>query len=152
MGQTYDIYLPTGPQRRRDLLPIWIKYFCWIFFLRSIGIVVQYLLYLFIDYPISESIFGIKGSEAFDWLSILVFCTIILNAVAAYMLWFEKDHAMIFAKTMASIGFFICVFRIFNLENFDSRLAPSIRIEIILLLIYMWRLHKISDQWKNMTH
>ncbi len=127
--------------RRRDLLPLWVKFFIWCFMF--ILVILPVLLVISImNSDISIGIFGIRSSTIFSVGGAVSFITFILFGIIAFSLWLEKDWAIKLAKIGAIFGIVFCLAMMFTHRN--------IRGELILLIPYLYVLNKIETQWKEL--
>lgn len=133
---------------RRKLLPWWIKAFCWIFMLLGIGGIGALLGTLFIPY-IHLSLYGLTSNYTYSTFGLIIIAIILLKAYAAYLLWFEKDNAILIGKTDAVLGIVICFISMFAVPYLSENSHFDFRLEIVLLIPYYLKLYKIEDEWEN---
>jgi hypothetical protein len=132
---------------RRSLLPWWMRFGCWVFM--AMGIVdAGCLIAGAFGFRVFLSIYGIETSEALSIKGIVVSALLLFKAVTAYLLWFEKNRAVDFAKWDAISGIVICTANMF-LSPFFYRHHFSIGLEIALLVPYFMQMNKIEYQWIN---
>lgn len=148
LDSSFDHFDKT-PIIRRELLPWWIKIFCWLFMIMSfcaIGAVVTNLFMPTVDL----SLYGFSSNTAFSGIGIFIIVTILIKGFAAYSLWFEKDNAILVGKIDAIYGFLICLFSMFILPFFVESNHIQIRLEIILIILFYIKLNKIEYEWDNL--
>jgi len=132
--------------RRRSLLPWWIKFFCWLFMFASGLLIVRVILTLFNI----NSIFEFYGLNANDGLlnAIIVFIVFALHGLTGYSLWFEKKQAVFLGQIDAIIGILLCVFSMI-LSYINGGFV--FRAELLLLILFLFKLNKIKSRWSNVT-
>ncbi|MRG44639.1 hypothetical protein GFS24_05915 [Chitinophaga sp. SYP-B3965] len=132
--------------RRKELLPWWIKVCSW-FFLFMGGIGILLLLALLFGTFTMEG-FETTASDAKTIMGTILFIWIALKAVTSYGLLSGKSWAINVAIADAVINLLISIFSAVY-PFFDDQPGGTIqpRIEIFLLVLYLWTLHKISPQW-----
>ncbi len=156
MDTSHSPYLPPGSnldiplmqstkQYRKNLVPKWIKFFGWLFIV--VGSLVPFV-------GIFSAISGIEGEFSFYGLqekgSVLAFVPLLIialfvaHAICAYGLLFGKSWGVISCLTLAYISTAICIFTMFSVGS------GSIRLELLLLIPYIIKLHKIRKIWTSM--
>ena len=133
--------------KRRDLLPWWIKVFCWIFMVFGVLGIVSFVLEL-LSMRNSLSFYGFETNTAFSITGLLILAVALFKGVTAYALWFEKDYAISFGKIDAIIGIALCGFSMFVVPFLQPGFSISIRLELALLIPYLIRLNKIKAEWE----
>ena len=135
--------------RRRDLLPLWIKIFTWIFLLFGIlGIIIP-ILGLFID-KLDLSLYGLATTQVYSPLGILIVLMFIFKGLIAYGLWFEKNWAPKLAIVDAIIGIGICIYMMLINPFISGTRNFTIRLELIPLIPFLLKMRKIQKTWENM--
>lgn len=131
---------------RRDLLPGWILFFCWLFMIGGIASTISVLLDLF-NYDAKLSLYGLKTDHPLSLLGIFIYGMLLLKTFAAYALWFEKDSAILLGKMDAIVGILTCIiFMIISpILGYDDSI--NIRVELLLLVPYLYKLHSIRNVW-----
>ncbi len=139
--------------RRRDLLPIWMKFFVWVFLiLAGISIIIK-LIFLFtgLSFGTKEvSIYGMETFDRFSFLGFFITFLLLLKVVTAFAMWTEKKWAIDIGITDAVIGIIVCGFIMFETflnSSEDSKF--SFRFEIIFLIFYLLKCLKINETWKQ---
>jgi hypothetical protein len=134
---------------RRKLLPWWIKIFCWLFMILSLCAIGAVITNLFMP-NVNVSLYGFSSDTAFSGIGMFIIITMLIKGFAAYSLWFEKDNAILIGKIDAIYGVVICLFSMFVLPFFAEGNHFQLRIEIILLILFYWKLNKIEYEWDNL--
>jgi hypothetical protein len=132
-------------QRRRDLLPWWIKIFCWLFMLAAcvvpIGIAARIM-----HYPCDFEVFGIGSHDPFSAQGVIAMSIFLFTGLTALFLWMEKPWAVLLAKINAIVNIVICIG---VMGYFMSHGNFNIRLELIPLGIYLYKLSNIQYNWNN---
>ena len=130
--------------KRRDLLPIWIKVFVWVFFLFGAAVPIA-LVFGALKIPFELSLYGLQTKEVFSGLGLSILALFALKSIVSYALWTGKEWAITIGKVDAVIGLLICILVLFPL------LQPKInlRLEPVLLIPYLVKLRNLNNDWKN---
>jgi hypothetical protein len=137
--------------RRRELLPLWIKIFTWIFLIFGIlGIIIP-ILALFIE-NVELSLYGLETTEVYSPTGILVVVVFLFKGITAFGLWFEKDWAPKFAIFDALLGIAVCGYMMLVNPFVSESRNFSIRLELIALIPYLLKIQKIQRTWENMKN
>ncbi|TDW52196.1 hypothetical protein EV144_101884 [Flavobacterium sp. 270] len=136
---------------RRKLLPWWMKTFCWIFMILSIVAIGGLLSTPFFP-NFHLSIYGFETNTPISGIGIFIIAIMIFKGYAAYSLWFEKENAINIGKIDAILGIVICVASMFfaPLASGPENNILPLRLEILLLVPYYWKLNKIEYTWDNL--
>ena len=129
--------------RRRELLPWWMKFFCWLFIIFA-GIAVLSLLTLFSGELPFVSFYGFEGANSIADF-IVVFPIVILHGLTGFYLWFEKDEAILLSRICGIVGILACIASMFVMGTNGNF---TFRFEIILLALFLQRISIIQDEWK----
>ena len=140
---TSDIGSPlTEVLSRRQLVPRWIKVFGWLFIVVAILTIPLMLWAVVAGEPVNFQLFGINytgpamNPYAFGMQGLYLFM-----GVTAFGLLFGKDWGLLGAMANGYLGLVICILTMV-FSGFTN-----IRVEPIIQLFYLRRLHKIQDQW-----
>jgi hypothetical protein len=145
MEETNFTELEKTTNRRRHLLPWWIKFFCWAFMVTGILTIIVFVLSLF---GIQEDL-GLYGFDVVKGKimnNFLVFFSFLFNGIVAYFLWFEKKNAVLLGITSSIWGILVCLLSML-LGVFVYNSGISFRLEIVLLVIFLIKLVKIKPLW-----
>lgn len=135
--------------RRRELLPLWIKIFCWLFMLFGIMSFICLILG-FTDIRPDLAFYGFETNIPFSLDGLIVISIGLFKGVTAFSLWFEKDYAIQLGKIDAIIGIVLCVLSMIVLPFFYSKgLNITIRLELLLLVPFLLKLNKIQHKWES---
>ncbi|MEO6851597.1 MAG: hypothetical protein ABI203_10295 [Mucilaginibacter sp.] len=133
-------------QRRRKLLPWWVVAFVWIFLvffaLMPVALVMGSLKYNF-----QISLLGLTTNQPISLIGLLLIAVFSLKGVTSLALWTEKTWAVGLAKIDAIVSMVVCVsamaYTMLVLHSF------SLRLELILLVLYYYKMNKIQYEWEN---
>lgn len=134
--------------RRRNLLPLWIKIFCWFFMLFGVMAIVCLVLGIFGIKP-DLAFYGFETNEVFSLNGLIVISVGILKGITAFSLWFEKDYAIKIAKIDTYIGILLCGISMLVLPFFADGFKINIRLELALLIPFLMKMNKIQAKWEN---
>lgn len=132
--------------RRRTLLPLWIKLFCWLFMVAA-GCVVVGLLAALFSFTFQLSLYGLESSELLSPVGLFIAFLFLLKGVAAFGLWMEKDWAIHLGMADAIIGIAVCAVVVLVLPWLDPQPKFVFRLELFLLVPYLRKLLKIKTAW-----
>lgn len=133
---------------RRQILPWWMKIFCWIFMLFGVLAIGCLILGLF-GYTASLAFYGFESNEPLSLTGLLVIIVMVFKGFTAFSLWFEKDYAITLGKIDAIVGIVLCVVYMAVLPFFIETFNITFRLELALLIPYLMRLNKIQKQWEQ---
>ena len=131
---------------RRQLLPWWIKFFCWLFMLFGVLAILCLISGFFGVLP-SLAFYGFETNQPLSLIGLLIISIAVLKGFTAYSLWFEKDFAIKLGKIDAILGIVICVFSMFFIPLLLETNQITFRLEIIFLIIFLVQLNKIEQKW-----
>ncbi|REC43620.1 hypothetical protein [Chryseobacterium sp. 5_R23647] len=114
-------------KRRRNLLPIWIKVFIWLFFAFGfIGILI--LAFGFFMGKFNLSLYGLETDKAYSLMGFFLTALFILKGIVSYGLWFEQDWGIKIAKIDAIIGLVVCGISMFVLPFFTKNFYYDLKL------------------------
>jgi uncharacterized membrane protein len=135
-------------ERRRKLLPIWIKVFIWIFMI--IGFVTPFSVIVgVLGTNFQISIYGLETNYPISALGIFLTLLLFYKGVVAFGLWTEKKWAVDSALIDSIVGIGVCVFVIIvDLFFRENGMKINIRLELILLIPYLLKMYAIKEEWR----
>lgn len=146
-----DNPIETTSQRRRALLPTWIKVFTWIFLI--FGILAPISLILGVaGYQFNLSLYGLDTMEPITLIGILIISLFALKGTVAFGLWTEKTWAVNLAIIDAIIGIVICIILTFAgplMVAGEGHIRFNFRLELLFLIPYLLKMRKIKPDWMN---
>jgi hypothetical protein len=151
MNELLDDNLINKPfTRRREILPTWIKVFCWIFMIMGIFAPIGLLLGIF-GINFQFAFYGMETNEPISIIGIILITLFLLKGISAFGLWTEKDWAIKVGLIDAIIGILVCIYIMLIYPFIDDKpgFTLSLRLELILLIPYFLKLNKIKNDWEN---
>ena len=130
---------------RRQLLPWWIKVFCWLFIILGVFAFVGLILGL-LGSKIDLSIYGFETDEPLSLIGILIIVVLLFKLFTALSLWFEKSYAITLGKIDAISGIVLCLIHMVY-PDFINNFHVAFRFELLLLIPYLLKLNKIQNNW-----
>lgn len=144
MDNNFNEFEGVQSIRRRDMLPWWIKTFCWIFMVAGVAATIIGVLSFF-GIMLSLDIYGFDAAEGPLYLAISL-SIYWFNGVTAFLLWTEHKEAVTVAKINAYFGILLCIISV--IISFTTG-NVMFRLEIILLGVFLSKLNKIEYDWYN---
>jgi multisubunit Na+/H+ antiporter MnhF subunit len=134
---------------RRQLLPWWIKFFCWFFMITGLLSIVLMVVTVttmgLVGVNLEMALYGFDAQQG-SLIMLLIFFTFLFNGFAAYMLWLGKKLAIKICLINAIWGMLLCLISmILSYYNSDFK----IRLELVLLILFFIKIKKIKSQWEN---
>lgn len=150
MEQTGELNLEALVKwdRRRSLIPVWIKIFIWLFIIMGAFVLVGFTAAIF-GLNFQLALFGLESNDPLSAVGLVISFLFILKGVAAVSLWTEQDWAIHLALVDAIIGIIVCCIVMLVLPFLmpDAGFSSSIRLELALLIPYYLKLKKIKRLW-----
>jgi hypothetical protein len=148
----FDNIIDPFARRRKDMLPGWIKAFCWIFMVATF-LVPPMLLLDGMQGGTSLSIYGLRATHAFSVGGAVIVMLFILKGATGLGLITEKDWAVKLGLADALIGIVLCIVTMFTGDFITSYSTPTesgfhMRVEIFLIIPYLYKLWRIKDEWE----
>lgn len=134
--------------RRRNLLPLWIKVFVWIFMI--IGAIAPLcLLAGLFGANVQLALYGLETNEPLSTAGLVICLLFLFKGIIAYGLWTEKDWAINLGVIDAIVGIIVCVYVMVAPAFADNQSGStfSFRLELVILIPYLIKLLKIKPQW-----
>jgi hypothetical protein len=138
---------PIKPTRRRDLLPIWIKIFVWIFLLFLAAVPVGIIMGI-LRINFTMSFLGLATNEPFSTTGLVLLILFAAKGILALALWLEKTWAVRAAKIDAILSAIICIGTMVYIITGPSH-SFSFRLELIVLVFYFIKMNNIQHDWEN---
>ncbi|WP_185288589.1 hypothetical protein [Chryseobacterium lactis] len=135
--------------RRRDLLPLWIKFFLWIFLIGGVIGAISLMAGPFMGH-IDLSLYGIDSTRPYSIPGLILCCLFIYKGIVAYGLWFEQEWAPQAAIIDAIIGIAICLIMMAIIPFISPNISFTLRLELIPLYLYLVKMQKIKNAWRNL--
>jgi hypothetical protein len=134
-------------ERRRKLLPWWVIAFIWLFLaffaLMPFGIVMGLL-----NFKFEISLLGLSTNNPVSLIGLFLILLFSFKGITAFALWTEKTWAVGLAKIDAIISIVIC-FSVMAYALFVSHHSFSLRLELIAIFPYYYKMNQIQYDWEN---
>ena len=133
----------TESKSRKELIPLWIKIFGWLFLVLGVVAPILYVASAIFDFEATYEMFGLSYTgSAYAAMPMLISFIILVNGLCAYGLLFQKDWGLMSCLVMGYIGLLITLVSMFiYLPDLTIRLEPLLQIP------YLVKLHKMKPQW-----
>lgn len=140
-------------KRRRELIPIWMKPFIFLFLI--FGLLGIYGIGKnIIGLESNSTIYGLESNTVFSLLGVFLKAIMLFKAITSFGLWMEKDWAVKFGIIDAIFGIIVCIIVMVVLPFVDFKDGINelnIRFEIFLLIPYLYQLLKIRKEWESLS-
>jgi hypothetical protein len=141
--------LAVALKRRRDLLPLWIKIFIWIFLLFGAFVPVAIVVGM-LGGHFALSLYGLESNDPYSYISLLLLAVYLLKGIVAVGLWQEKSWAVDLGIVDAIVGLIICLgVMVYPVVGRENGTTFNFRLEFLLLVPYLVKLFKIRQSWKS---
>ncbi|MEM7084042.1 MAG: hypothetical protein AAF465_15035 [Pseudomonadota bacterium] len=140
----------TGPitdivQYRKAMIPLWIKVFGWLFLVFGALMPVLFIVSLITGSPVTLNIFGFVYHGPPLALPAMLLCLVFAAlSVAAFGLLFAKDWGV---KVCLVVGYLCLAMALTSTVVSVLNGVFFLRLEILFLVPYLWKLHKMSAKW-----
>lgn len=140
LGNEFEAPLLT----RKQLLPLWIKIFCWFFVVMGAFSLLGVFLAV-LDVSFQLSFFGLETNDGGSLTGIILLAMFLLKGFVAIGLLGHQKWAADLAIADAVLGIIVCV-----ATNIIIVMGGkfTLRLEIIFLGLYLWKMLKIREGWK----
>lgn len=135
-------------QRRRKLLPWWMKVFIWLFGIAGLIVPIAFIFGI-LRFEFNTAMYGLETNNPLTWLGIFILLIFLHKGFVAFGLWFEKSWAPKLALADAGLGIVICMM-VMGMQLFDSGSSFSFRLELVLIIPYLIKLIKIEEPWSQL--
>ncbi|WP_440881088.1 hypothetical protein [Tenacibaculum sp. C7A-26P2] len=149
-SEIIDSDLSSTKERRRKLLPVWIKIFLWIFMVFG-AIVPVGLILGAIGLDFNLALYGLETTNTLSITGLLIILFLAIKGTVSFGLWTEKDWAVNLAIIDAIIGIVTCsiVMLVLPFLSDNNGVNFDIRLELIALTPYLIKMRKIKGDWYN---
>jgi hypothetical protein len=134
--------------RRRALLPWWIKSFIWVFLI--FGAIAPFaLIFGIMGSNFQVALYGLQTNHPLSLKGLFLITLFLFKGVVAYGLWTEKNWAIYLGIIDAAIGIATSLFMmlIYPLIGDTAQFVLNIRLELIALIPYLLKMKKIEKTW-----
>ena len=132
--------------RRRNLLPWWIKLFI-IFHCFAIIVNISAIAFYLKGLKPNLVAYGFNADNNYPYNLLVISCVLFTNFFVGMWLWFEKDSAIRFAIINSILGIGICIVSLI-IDLLNGHFAY--RLEIIFLLLFIYKLKNVQDEWSQL--
>jgi hypothetical protein len=139
----------NGLTRRRNLLPVWIKIFLWIFLIGGAVSAILLIAGSLLTH-VSLSIYGINANHPYSMTGLLISFLFLFKGIVAYGLWFEQKWAVQTAIVDAIIGIAICLIMMAIIPFTVPTISFTLRLELIPLYFYLMKMQNIKKTWESL--
>ncbi len=127
---------------RKGMIPLWVKIFGWLFIVLSVFVITTAISALVTNSEAYYSLYGLEvNSHVTEFWAVFIISLFVAHAVCAYGLLFAKDWGVIACIILGYLSVAICLAT--TVFGSDS----NIRLEILILIFYLLRLHKMKRHW-----
>lgn len=137
---------------RSNMIPKWIRFFCWVFVIFSpLGIIVS-IVALIWNLDSSLSLYGFTTYGTNFLYSAISFGVMVLNGTTAFGLLTERDWAVKLAIADAIVGILLCILSYVAAAGVVSpgiSVGFHLRLEILLLIPFLVRMVRIRHDWEE---
>jgi len=150
MTEALDNESPPILERRRKLLPRWIKVFLWIFMVFGVISPIGLVFGLF-EINFQLALYGIETINPLSITGLTIILLFAIKGAVSYGLWTEKDWAISLAIMDSIIGIIACLLVMFVLPFFieHNGFTFSLRLELLVLIPYFLKMKKIKTEWET---
>ncbi|MGN7707437.1 hypothetical protein [Chryseobacterium sp. JV274] len=139
----------NGLTRRRNLLPVWIKIFLWIFLIGGAVSAILLIAGSLLTH-VSLSIYGINANHPYSMTGLLISFLFLFKGIVAYGLWFEQKWAVQAAIVDAIIGIAVCLIMMAIIPFTVPTISFTLRLELIPLYFYLMKMQNIKKTWESL--
>ena len=132
---------------RRNLIPVWIKIFIWIFIVVACFTPVV-LLSSLIGYRPLLTLYALETTNIFSVTGLIICSLFLFKGITGFSLWSEKSYAIKLGIIDAVIGILICCIVMFA-PAFNGRSVSNYRLELVALIPYLIWLIRVKEQWEQ---
>lgn len=133
---------------RRALVPLWIKIFGWLFMAMGLAVPVLDVVVTILGQPASYALFGLQHhGSPFHPVALVISAITLSLAVSAYGLLFGRAWGLNACLVTGYGGAAICIATM--VYSLFSENSLTIRLELLVHLPYLMRLHKIKPLWSG---
>ena len=136
---------------RRNLLPGWVQIFCWVFLFISFCVPVMIVLSLF-GLQTEWRLFGLITTDIISAEGLSIIFLYLLKGFTAFQLLFSKNKGILWGKIDSIISLIVCIFMsLMNPILHNANFITSFRLEILILLVFLYKIFSIEARWKKLT-
>jgi hypothetical protein len=133
--------------RRRSLIPVWMKIFIWIFMIAG-GMTIPVFILGLAGYNFDIALYGYSVHSETSWMGVFLALLFLYKGIVSLALWFEWESAVNLGIVDAIAGILLCLIAMahfsFLSEYTDS---SAFRLELVPLVPYLIKLIRIKKNW-----
>ncbi|UTW64528.1 hypothetical protein KFE98_10430 [bacterium SCSIO 12741] len=148
--EVLDSDFTTSSERRRKLLPLWIKIFLWIFMVFGFIAPAGFILGL-LGMEFNLALYGFETTDPLSLIGLMVIGLFAIKGAVSFGLWTEKNWAVNLAMVDAVLGIAICTVSMIILPFMFPTLGFefTVRLELVALIPYLIKMMRIRDEWSQ---
>ncbi len=132
---------------RRNLLPLWIKVFTWIFMITG-GFAIFGIPAALLGFFFKVSIYGLQSTNTLSPVGLIATALLVFKGIVAYGLWTEKTWAITLGIADALLGIAVCALMMLVVPFIgDGPASLEFRLELAFLIPYLLKLLQIKPRW-----
>jgi hypothetical protein len=136
-------------ERRRTLLPIWVKIFLWIFMIFGAVAPIGLILGIF-GMSFDLSLYGLETTNPLSLVGLIIIALFAIKGAVSFGLWTEKDWAIKLAIIDSILGIAICVLVMIVLPFlYNNGFKLTLRLELVALIPYLLKMQTIKSDWES---
>ena len=139
-----EMYDPDAV-RRKDMIPKWIRFFCWLFAILGSFIMLGIMATQIFPLYFNATVYGFSTGQT-GYVTTLICGVYVLKLLTAIGLLTEKDWAVKLAIADGIIGLALCAYSI--IVSFAHGIFP-LRLEIFVLTPYLVIMRSIRKDWEE---
>lgn len=130
---------------RKKLVPLWIKIFGWLFMAMGVAVPLLAIAIAALGQPATYEMFGLRHhGSPFHPMALLISAIILSLAISAYGLLFGKSWGLNACLVTGYGGVAICLG---TMAYSVAQGSLTIRLELLVQVPYLMKLHKIRPLW-----
>ena len=143
--------IEINTKKRKQLLPVWIKIFMWLFL--AFGLIAPLaLIFGLSGFNFRLSLYGFFTNEPFSIIGMGIIILFLLKGIVSFGLLMEKSWAVKLGLVDAALGILICSYvMVYSIVKPVPGSAINFRLELVALIPYFIKFKKIKTDWENMV-
>ncbi len=135
--------IDENPTYRKDLLPVWIKIFSWLFALSGLMTIPVVIIGL-LGYQVDLAIYGFRATNIISSVGLGIVAIFFLKGLVSLGLLRKTDWGVDLALIDSFVGVIICI----GSMLFYPQIL-GFRLEVLLLVPYGIKMIRIRNAWKT---
>ena len=139
---------PEMATHRKNLIPLWIKIFGWVFIVIGISVPPLTIFLSVTNQHATFEMFGLRHyGSPFHPMALLISAIVLSLAISAYGLLFGKPWGLDACLVTGYVGVAICLATM--AYSFMFQRSLTIRLELLVQIPYLIKLRKIKPFWMS---